>query len=129
MRFMIVVKADRSTEAGVLPSKAGLTRMGALHGEMASAGVLLAGEGLQSSAKGARITLAPGKRTVTDGPFAESKELIAGFTMVQVTSKEEAIGWAERILQIIVEEQSPGGAEIDVRQLFEPSDFAAVGKE
>jgi len=122
MRFMIVVKADESTEAGVLPSPALLGKMGALNEEMAKAGVLLGAEGLQASSKGARIALSHGKRTVIDGPFAETKEMIAGFTMVQVPSKEEAIAWATRILEIIVAEQSPGGAAIEVRQLFEAAD-------
>jgi hypothetical protein len=128
MRFMIVVKADESTEAGVLPSPALLGKMGALNEEMARAGVLLGAEGLQASSKGARITLSSGKRTVLDGPFAESKELIAGFTMIQVASKDEAIAWASRVLEIIVAEQSPGGAELEVRQLFEASDFAGAGR-
>jgi hypothetical protein len=124
MRFMIVVKADESTEAGVLPSGALLAKMGALNAEMAAAGVLRGAEGLQASSKGARVALAHGKRTVIDGPFAESKELIAGFTMVEVASKDEAIAWAARILEIIVDEQCPDGAEIEVRKLFEASDFA-----
>lgn len=127
MRFMIMVKADESTEAGVLPSPALLGKMGALNEEMARSGVLLGAEGLRATSKGARVKLAQGKRTMVDGPFAETKELIAGFTMVQVQSKEEAISWASRILEIIVDEQSHAGAEIEVRQLFEASDFAPAG--
>jgi hypothetical protein len=127
MRFMIVVKANQSTEAGVLPSSALLAKMGALNAEMAAAGVLLGAEGLQASSKGARVALAHGKRTVVDGPFTESKELIAGFTMVEVASKDEAVAWASRILEIIVAEEAPEGAEIEVRKLFEASDFAPAG--
>ncbi len=127
MRFMIVVKASKSTEAGVLPSSALLAKMGALNAEMAAAGVLLGAEGLQASSKGARVSLAHGKRTVVDGPFTESKELIAGFTMVEVASKDEAVAWASRILELIVADEAPEGAEIEVRKLFEMSDFAPGG--
>ncbi|MGH2706852.1 MAG: YciI family protein, partial [Actinomycetota bacterium] len=89
MRFMVIVKADKNTEAGVLPSKELLTEMGKYNEELAKAGVLLAGEGLQASSKGARVKFSGTKRTVIDGPFAETKELIAGFSIIQVNSKEE----------------------------------------
>src|SRR5450432_516724 len=96
MKFMILLKADKNTEAGMLPDEKILTEMGKYNEELAKAGVLLAGEGLQSSSKGARVKFSGNKRTVTDGPFAETKELIAGFWMFRVKSKEEAIEWVKR---------------------------------
>src|SRR5712671_2659007 len=96
MRFMMIVKANQDSEAGVLPSRELIEAMGKFNEEMVKAGVLLAGEGLQASSKGARIKFSGGKRTVIDGPFTESKELIAGFWLIQVKSKEEAIEWASR---------------------------------
>ena len=116
MRFMVLVKADKNSEAGVLPSKELLAAMGQFNEEMAKAGVLLAGEGLQASSKGARISFSGAKRLVTDGPFAETKELIAGFWMIQVKSKDEAIEWMKRA-------PFADGEVIEVRQVFEASDF------
>jgi hypothetical protein len=118
MRFMVLVKADKNTEAGVLPDQKLLTEMGKYNEELVKAGVLLAGEGLQPSSKGARVRFSGTKRTVIDGPFAETKELIAGFWLWQVKSKEEAIEWVKRC-------PNPTGAEgeIEIRQVFEPEDF------
>ena len=118
MRFMMLVKASKDSEAGALPSKELLAAMGQFNEEMAKAGVLLAGEGLQASSKGARITFSGSKRTVTDGPFAETKELLAGFWMIQVKSKEEAMAWASRV-------PFADGEVVEVRQVFEASDFPA----
>jgi hypothetical protein len=116
MRFMILVKADKNSEAGVLPSKELVAAMGKFNEEMASAGVMLAADGLHPSSKGARIKFSAGKRTVTDGPFTETKELLAGFWMIQVKSREEAIEWAARA-------PFGEGEEIELRQVFEASDF------
>ncbi|MEW5976020.1 MAG: YciI family protein [Acidobacteriota bacterium] len=118
MRFMVLVKANKDTEAGVLPSEQLLTEMGKYNEELAKAGVLLAGEGLHPSSKGARVRFSGTNRTVIDGPFAESKELIAGFWLWQVKSKEEAIEWVKRC-------PNPTGAEgeIEIRQVFEADDF------
>jgi hypothetical protein len=120
MRFMAIVKATKDSEAGVLPSKELLAAMGKFNEELMKAGVLLAGEGLQPSSKGARVRFSGTKRTVIDGPFTETKELIAGFWLLQVRSKEEAIEWIKR---------SPapfdGECEIEIRQVFEASDFPA----
>jgi len=121
MRFMMIVKANKDSEAGVLPSKELIAAMGKFNEEMANAGVLLAGEGLQASSKGARVKFSGGKRTVTDGPFAETKELIAGFWLIQVKSREEAIEWALRC----PEPHEGGESEIEIRQVFEASDFPA----
>ena len=119
MRFMVLVKADKNSEAGVLPDKKLLTEMGKYNEELAKAGVLLAGEGLQPSSKGARVRFSGKKRTVIDGPFAETKELIAGFWMFQVKSKEEAIEWVKRCPNPF-----PGAeSEIEIRQVFEAEDF------
>jgi len=117
---MILVKADKTTEAGVLPDEKLLTEMGKYNEERVKAGVLLAGEGLQPSSKGARVQFSGEKRTVTDGPFTEAKELIAGFWLWQVKSKEEAIEWVKRC-------PNPTGteAEIEIRQVFEAEDFGA----
>ena len=115
MRFMLLVKASQDYEAGVLPDEKILTEMGKYNEELVKAGVLLAGEGLHPSSKGARVTFSGGKRTVTDGPFTEAKELIAGFWLLQVTSKEEAIEWAKRVP---FEE-----GEIEIRPVFEAEDF------
>jgi len=120
MRFMAIVKATKDSEAGVLPSKELLAAMGKFNEELMKAGVLLAGEGLQPSSKGARVRFSGTKRTVIDGPFTETKELMAGFWLLQVRSKEEAIEWIKR---------SPapfdGECEIEIRQVFEASDFPA----
>ena len=116
MRFMLMIKADKNTEAGVLPSKELVAAMDSFNQEMVKAGVMLAGEGLHPSSKGARITFhGGGKRTVTDGPFTEAKELIAGFWLWQVKSKEEAIEWLKR---------APfDQTEVEIRQVFEADDF------
>ncbi|MFL5607456.1 MAG: YciI family protein [Gemmatimonadaceae bacterium] len=118
MRFMIMVKADKNTEAGVMPSEQLLAEMGKYNEELVKAGIMLAGDGLQPSSKGARVKFSGTKRTVIDGPFAESKELIAGYWIWQVKSKEEAIEWVKRC-------PNPTGAEseIEIRQLFEAEDF------
>jgi hypothetical protein len=115
---MILLKADRNTEAGVMPSEQLLAEMGKYNEELVKAGVMLAGEGLQPSSKGARVKFSGAKRTVVDGPFTETKELIAGFWMFQVKSKEEAIEWVKRCPNPL-----DGEAEIEIRQVFEPSDF------
>ena len=115
MRFMIIRKADRDTEAGVMPSEQLLADMMRYNEEMVKAGVMLAGEGLQASSKGARVTFSGGKPTVTDGPFTETKELIAGFWLIEVKSKEEAIEWATRVPFV--------DGQIEIRRVFEASDF------
>jgi hypothetical protein len=114
---MVIVKADKDSEAGVLPDKKLLTEMGKFNDELAKAGVMLAGEGLQASSKGARVRFSGGKKTVIDGPFAETKELVAGFWLWQVKSKEEAIEWLKRAP---FEE-----TEVEIRQVFEAEDFGA----
>ncbi|HTL05893.1 MAG TPA: YciI family protein, partial [Gemmatimonadales bacterium] len=118
MRFMVIVKADKTSEAGVLPDEKILTEMGKFNEELIKAGVMLAGEGLQPSSKGARVKFWPdGRKTVTDGPFAETKELVAGFWLWQVKSKEEALEWLKRA-------PFGGGTEVEIRQVFETEDFA-----
>jgi hypothetical protein len=114
MRFMMFVRADKKTEAGVLPSKELLAAMGRFNEEMAKAGVLLAGEGIQPSAKGARVTFGRGTPGVTNGPFP-ANELVAGFWMIQTASKDEAIGWAKRV-------PFNDGEVVEIRQVFEASD-------
>jgi hypothetical protein len=121
MRFMIIRKADRKTEAGVMPSQELLAAMGKYMEELVKAGVLLAGEGLQPTSKGARIRFSGGKPTVTDGPFAEARELIAGFTLIQVKSREEALEWVRRWPPL----DGDGSAELELRQVFEAEDFGA----
>ncbi|MEJ8845346.1 YciI family protein [Variovorax rhizosphaerae] len=116
MKFMVIVKADANSEAGVMPSEQLFTEMGKFNESLVKAGVLLAGEGLHPSAKGARIRYDGAQRTVIDGPFAETKELVAGFWLIQVKSKEEAIEWLKRA-------PFDGGAEIEIRQVFSPEDF------
>jgi hypothetical protein len=125
MRFMMLLKADKNTEAGLMPGEDILIAMGKYNEELIKAGVLLAGEGLQPSSKGARIRYANGKTTVVDGPFAETKELIAGFWMIQVKSKAEAIEWAKRVpFDPKGASATTGGVgEIEIRQVFEASDF------
>ena len=118
MRFMILLKADKTTESGALPDEKILTEMGKYNEELVKAGVLLAGEGLQPSSKGARVRFSGTKRTVIDGPFAETKELLAGFWMFEVKSKEEAIEWVKRCPNPL-----KGDAEIEIRQVFEAADF------
>src|ERR1700740_937620 len=121
MRFMILVKANKDSEAGVLPSEELLTAMGKYNEELAKAGVLLAGEGLQPSSKGARVRFSGARRTVIDGPFTETKELLAGFWLIQVKSLEEAIEWVKRSPNPFPGEES----EIEIRQVFEAEDFGA----
>jgi hypothetical protein len=129
-RYMIAIKADKNTEAGAMLDNAALfERMGALLDEMASAGVLLSGDGLKPSSKGARVKFSGPKRTVIDGPFAEAKELIAGFSIVQVNSKQEAIEWARRMLVIHVEGTEIGEGTVEVRRLFEVEDFPVDAAE
>jgi hypothetical protein len=118
MRFMILVKADKQSEAGILPEEKLLTAMGKFNEELVNAGVMLAGEGLHASSKGARVRFSGGKTTVIDGPFAEAKELVAGFWLWKVKSKDEAIQWLKRA-------PFGGGAEIEIRQVFEAEDFGA----
>ena len=120
MRFMILVKASKDSEAGVMPSEKLLTEMGKFNEELVKAGVMLAGEGLQPTSKGARVTFSGNSRIVTDGPFAETKELIAGFWLWQCKSKEEAIEWVKRCPNPHNE-----GGQIEIRQLFEAEDFGA----
>jgi hypothetical protein len=117
---MILVKADKNSEAGVLPDKKLLAEMGKFNEELVKAGVMLAGEGLQPSSKGARVKFSGSKRSVIDGPFVETKELIAGFWLWQVKSKEEAIEWVKRCPNPM-----KGESEIEIRQLFEAEDFGA----
>jgi hypothetical protein len=119
MRFMIMVKATKDSEAGVMPSEELLTEMGKYNEELVKAGVMLAGEGLHPSSKGARVKFSGDKRTVTDGPFTEAKELIAGFWLIQVKSKEEAIEWVKRAPNPMPGQES----EIEIRQVFEAEDF------
>ena len=125
MRFMILVKASKDSEAGVLPSAELLTAMGNYNEQLIKAGVMIAGEGLMSSAKGARVRFSGNKRTVIDGPFAETKELIAGFWIFQVKSKEEAIEWVKR-----APNPMPGTeSEIEIRQIFEAEDFGDLNEQ
>lgn len=118
MRVMVIIKADKNSEGGMMPSREILTAMGKYNEELVKAGVMLAGEGLHPSSKGKRVRFSGGKHTIMDGPFTESKELIAGFWLWQVRSMDEAIEWLKR---------SPfdGGTEIEVRQVFETDDFGA----
>jgi hypothetical protein len=121
MRFMVIVKATKDSEAGVMPNEQLLSEMGKYNEELAKAGVMLAGEGLQPSSKGARVKFSGSKRTVTDGPFAETKELIAGFWLWQCKSLAEAIEWVKRCPNPMPNEDS----EIEIRQVFEAEDFGA----
>mgnify|MGYP001236016470 CR=1 FL=1 len=120
MRFMVIIKATKDSEAGVMPSEQLLTEMGKYNEELVNAGVLLAGDGLHPSAKGVRVKFSGSKRTVIDGPFAETKELIAGYWIWQCTSKQEAIDWVKRCPNPM-----PGESEIEIRQVFEAEDFGA----
>jgi hypothetical protein len=120
MRFMILIKASKDSEAGVMPSQELLTEMGKFNEELVKAGVMLAGEGFHPSSKGARVKFSGTKRTVIDGPFPETKDLIAGFWIWQVKSKEEAIAWVKRCPNPTGEE-----SEIEIRQVFEAEDFGA----
>jgi len=121
MRFMVMVKATKESEAGILPDEKLLADMGKFNEELVKAGVMLAGEGLQASSKGARVKFSGAKRTVIDGPFAETKELVAGFWIWQVKSKEEAIEWVKRCPNPF----PTGESEIELRQIFEAEDFGA----
>ena len=118
MRFMVIVKANKDSEAGVLPDQKILAEMGKFNEQLVKAGVMLAGEGLQPSSKGARVRFQGNKRTVIDGPFAETKELVAGFWLWQVKSKQEAIEWLKRA-------PFDDGTEVEIRQVFETADFAS----
>jgi hypothetical protein len=122
MRFMMIVKASKASEAGIMPSEELLAAMGKYNEQLLKAGVLLDGSGLHPTKKGARVKFSGAKRTVIDGPFTETKELIAGYWLIQVKTKEEAIEWAKRVPF----DADPGGgdAEIEIRQLFELDDFA-----
>ena len=120
MRFMIIVKASPDSEAGVMPSEELLTAMGNYNEELVKAGIMLAGEGLHPSSKGARVRFSGDKRSVIDGPFIETKELIAGYWLWQVKSKEEAIEWVKRCPNPM-----PGESDIEIRQIFSAEDFGA----
>ncbi|RKT57342.1 YciI family protein [Saccharothrix australiensis] len=120
MRFMVIVKATKDSEAGTMPSDEELRAMGEFNEELVKAGVLLAGEGLHPSAKGARVYFSGDQRTVVDGPFAETKELIAGYWLLELKSLEEAIEWVKRVPNPTGEE-----SQIEIRQVFSPEDFAA----
>lgn len=120
MRVMVIIKANENSEAGLMPSKKLLTDMGNFNEELVKAGVMLAGEGLHPSSKGKRVKFSGGQRIVTDGPFAETKELIAGFWLWNVKSMEEAVEWVKRIPS---EPNDPSSGEIEIRQVFETADF------
>jgi hypothetical protein len=121
MRFMILIKADKNSEAGVMPSEKLLAEMGTFNEELVKAGIMLAGEGLHPSSKGARVKFSGAKRMVTDGPFAETKELIAGFWIWKCRSMQEAIDWVKRCPNPMPGEEP----EIEIRQVFEADDFGA----
>jgi hypothetical protein len=121
MRFMVLVKADKSSEAGVMPSEEMLSQMMKYNEELVKAGVMLAGEGLTPSSKGARVRFSGDKRTVIDGPFAETKELVAGFWIFPCKSRDECIEWVKRCPNPM-----PGDSEIEIRQIFEIEDFGEV---
>jgi hypothetical protein len=120
MRFMIIIKADENSEAGVMPDEKMLTEMGKFNEELVKAGIMLAGDGLHPSSKGARVKFAKGETTVVDGPFAETKELVAGFWIWNVKSKQEAIEWVRRCPNPML-----GESEIEIRQIFESEEFGA----
>ena len=122
MRFLMMIKGNEGTEAGVMPSEKILSEMAAYNEELVKAGVMLDGAGLRPSSDGARVRFSGGKRTVIDGPFSEAKELIAGYWLIQVKSKEEAVEWAKRI-PFEADEQYGSESEIEIRQLFELEDF------
>ena len=122
MRFMMIIKADEKTEAGILPTEKDFAEMGKYNAELIKAGVMLDGAGLQPSSKGAKVHFSKGKPTVVDGPFSESKELIAGFWIIQVKSKEEAIEWAKRV-PFTADMSGGGDGVIELRPLFEAEDF------
>lgn len=118
MKFMIFVPGNAETEAGVMPTEQQLAEMGQYNEELVNAGIMLAGEGLHPTSKGAKVRFEGGKRTVVDGPFTEAKELVAGFWIIQVSSKEEAIEWIKKA-------PFDGGTEIEIRQIFDAEDFGA----
>ena len=120
MRFMVIVKANKESEAGVMPDEKLLTEMGKFNEELVKAGIMLEGEGLHPSSRGTRVRFSGSKRTVVDGPFAETKELIAGFWIWKVKSKDEAIEWVKRCPN-----PHAGESEIEIRQIFEAADFGA----
>ena len=122
MRFMMIIKADEKTEAGILPTEKDFAEMGKYNAELIRAGVMLDGAGLQPSSKGAKVHFSKGKPTVVDGPFSESKELIAGFWIIQVKSKEEAIEWVKRV-PFTADMSGGGEGVIELRPLFEAEDF------
>ena len=122
MRFMMMIKANKQTEAGQLPDEKGLAVMAKYNQQLADAGILLEGSGLQASSKGARVKFSGGKPTVVDGPFAEAKELIAGYWIIQVKSKQEAIEWARRV-PFNTDLPHGGEGEIELRQMFDVEDF------
>lgn len=122
MRFMVIVKASERSESGQMPSPEVLARMGAFNEELVKAGILLAGEGLQPSSKGARVSFAGSKPVVTDGPFAETKELVGGFWILQGKSKEEIVAWISRA-------PFQDGEQVEIRQIFEMEDFGAATVE
>src|ERR1700758_3371158 len=124
MRFMVIVKATKNSEAGVLPSEKLLADMGKFNEELTKAGVMLAGEGLQASSKGGRVRFAGEKRTVIDGPFAETKELVAGFWIWKCASLQEAVEWVKRCPHPMPGEE----AEIEIRQVFEAEDFSSASQ-
>ena len=124
MRFMVLVKADKNSEAGVMPSQELLTQMGNFNEQLVKAGVMLAGEGLHASSKGARVRFSGGKKTVIDGPFTETKELVAGYWLWQVKSLDEAIAWARRCPN-----PHEGESELEIRPVFELEDFPEVPDE
>ena len=121
MRFMVLVKGDEQTEAGVMPDEQTLAAMGKFNEELVKAGVMLAGEGLHPSAKGARVKFSNGMPTIVDGPFTETKELIAGFSMIQVGSRQEALDWIKRWPA----SDAGGNVELELRQVYEAEDFGA----
>jgi hypothetical protein len=123
MRVMVIIKADKNSEAGILPDEKLLAAMGNFNEELVKAGVMLAGEGLHPTSKGARVRFSRGKRSVIDGPFAETKELVAGFWLWKVNSLEEAIEWVKRIP--FDQENSPSDTEVEIRPVFEAEDFGA----
>jgi hypothetical protein len=125
IRYLGILKADKDTEAGVLPDEKFLSAMGAFFEEGVKAGVILSGEGLQPSSKGARVRYSGSKRTVTDGPFAETKELIAGYAILQFTSPTEAIAWTRRFVQVDAPGRLGAESECELRRIFEAEDFGA----
>ena len=123
MRVMVIIKANEDSEAGIMPSEKLLTEMGKFNEELVNAGLMLDGEGLHPSSKGKRVKFSAGKRLVTDGPFAETRELIAGYWIWKVNSMDEAVAWVKRIP--FDDESSPSDTEVEIRQIFEAEDFGA----